>query len=154
MQKLALFLLLILYATSAASEHVFSKEALEQMALAFIEAKNARQQPGSGPEDIENFLALLADDFVDEHIKFGVTVTNKSELRAGMTQKLEDKVFFSRIEIDQVMIGRNVVFVKYTETAKVKPVHLDEAIEYSSTNIVSLEFNDQGLIKHIRRHHG
>ena len=71
-----------------------------------------------------------------------------------MLRKLEDEVFYSRIEIDQLMIGRNVVFVKYTESAKVKPSHLDEVIEYSSTNIVSLEFNEQGLIKHIRRHHG
>ncbi|MDJ0758824.1 MAG: nuclear transport factor 2 family protein [Woeseiaceae bacterium] len=154
MQKLALCFLLTLYITPAISEDGFGEEALEQMALAFIEAKNARQQPDSDATDVENFLALLADDFVDEHIKFGVTVSNKDELRASMLQKLEDKVFFSRIEVDQVMIGRNVVFVKYTETAKVKPVHLDKVIEYSSTNIVSLEFDDQGLIKHIRRHHG
>jgi hypothetical protein len=37
---------------------------------------------------------------------------------------------------------------------KVKPAHLDKTIEYSKTNIVSLEFNESGLVKHIRRHHG
>ncbi|MEL6948795.1 MAG: hypothetical protein AAGM16_01550 [Pseudomonadota bacterium] len=52
------------------------------------------------------------------------------------------------------MNGRNVVFIKYVESAKVKPAHFDEVIEYTSTNIVSLEFDAQGLIKHLRRHHG
>jgi len=37
---------------------------------------------------------------------------------------------------------------------KVKPAHLDKTIEYNKTNIVSLEFNGSGLVKHIRRHHG
>ena len=32
-----------------------------------------------------------------------------------------------------------------TEKGKVKPSHLDKTIEYTSTNIVSLEFDDDGL---------
>ncbi|MEL6448513.1 MAG: nuclear transport factor 2 family protein [Pseudomonadota bacterium] len=132
----------------------FTEAELTQMAKAFIEAKNARQQPDSDAEDIERFLALFAEDFVDEHIKFNVTVTDKGELREGMLRKLEDEVLYSRIEIKEIMTGHNVVFVKYLESAKVKPAHLDEVIEYTSTNIVSLEFDAQGLIKHLRRHHG
>ena len=154
MPRLVLVLVLALGTTSSIAQDGFSEETLQKMAIAFIDAKNARQQPDSDAEDIEAFLALLADDFIDEHIKFGVTVTEKSELRAGMFGKLEDEVFYSRIEINQVMTGRNVVFVKYTESAKVKPSHLDRVVEYSSTNIVSLEFDERGLIKHIRRHHG
>lgn len=53
-----------------------------------------------------------------------------------------------------MMFGSNVAFVKYIEHAKVKPSHLDEVIEYTSTNLLSLEFNSEGLITHIRRHHG
>ena len=154
MNKLAVFLLLVVNASAALAEVNFTDEQLERMAVAFIDAKSARQQPDSDADDIERFLALLADNFMDEHIKFGITVTDKNELRAGMLRKLEDKVFYSRIEIDQIMTGRNVVFVKYIESARVKPSHLDKVIEYSSTNIVSLEFNEQGRIKHIRRHHG
>jgi len=67
---------------------------------------------------------------------------------------MKDEVFFSEIKIDQMMTGRNVVFVKYTEHAKVKPSHMDKVVEYTSSNIMSLEFNDDGFIKHIRRHHG
>ncbi len=154
MRNFVVFVGLMFCGSSVAAEDVFSEEKLEQMAVAFIDAKNARQQPDSDADDIEAFLALLADDFVDEHIKFGVTVTDKSELRNGMLLKLKDEVFYSRIDINQVMVGRNVAFVKYTESAKVKPTHLDKVVEYSSTSIVSLEFNDEGLITHIRRHHG
>lgn len=66
---------------------------------------------------------------------------------------MKDNVIFSEIKIDEMMFGRNVVFVKYTEHAKVKPSHMDKVIEYTSTNIMSLEFSGDGLIKHIRRHH-
>lgn len=127
---------------------------LEQKAEEFIYAKNSRQQPDSTEDDIDYFISLLADDFIDEHVKFDVTVTEKAELRKGMIGKLQDKVYFSEIHIEQLMFGRNVVFIKYTEHAKVKPFHLSEVIEYTSTNIISLEFNESGLIKHIRRHHG
>jgi hypothetical protein len=47
-----------------------------------------------------------------------------------MILKMKDEVFFSEIKIDQMMIGRNVVFVKYTEHAKVKPSHMDKVVEY------------------------
>ncbi|WP_240704513.1 hypothetical protein [Pseudoalteromonas sp. MEBiC 03607] len=52
------------------------------------------------------------------------------------------------------MVDANVVLVKMTESGKVKPAHLDKTIKYNKTNIISLEFNQLGLIKHIRRHHG
>jgi len=52
------------------------------------------------------------------------------------------------------MVGRNVAFIKYTQHAKVKPSQMDKVVEYSSTNIMSLEFNDKGLINHIPRHQG
>lgn len=149
-----LVLLMLLWAPTAVAQDALTEAQLTELAEAFIEAKNARQQPDSDAEDIERFLALFADDFVDEHIKFNVTVTDKRELREGMLRKLDDEVFYSKIAITEIMTGRNVVFVKYTETAKVKPAHLDEVIEYTSTNIVSLEFDAQGLIKHLRRHHG
>ena len=154
MYKALLLFFLTVHASAALAEADFTDAQLEQMARTFLDAKNARQQPDSEAEDVERFLALLADEFIDEHIKFGVTVTDKNELRTGMLQKLDDEVVYSRIEIVQIMTGRNVVFVKYVESARVKPAHLDKVIEYSSTNIVSLEFDEQGLIKHIRRHHG
>ncbi len=144
---------LIIFSLTAFADETLSESELKQKAEAFIQAKNARQQPNTTVEDIDHFISFLADEFIDEHLKFNVTTTSKEELRQGMIAKMKDKVIFSEIKIDQMMFGRNVVFVKYTEHAKVKPSHMDKVIEYTSTNIMSLEFGDNGLIKHIRRHH-
>ena len=154
MKFLMLMTLIAFHALTYTTPDLLSEEELKRKAEAFIKAKNARQQPGNTVKDIDHFLSFIADDFVDDHIKFNVIITSKAELRKGMIAKLADEVQFSNIEIQQLMFGRNVVFVKYQEHAKVKPSHLDEVIEYTSVNIMSLEFNDDGLIKHIRRHHG
>ena len=120
----------------------------------FILAKNARQKPDADIDDIDHFLSFLADEFVDEHVRFGVTVTDREELRKGMVAKLEDEIHFSRIDILEMMVGRNVVFVKFREHAKGQPRHVNEPIEYTAVNIMSLEFDEDGRIRHIRRHHG
>ncbi|MFU2508251.1 nuclear transport factor 2 family protein [Pseudoalteromonas sp. ASV78] len=153
MKFLISLITLIIFSLSALADETLPESVLKQKAEAFIQAKNARQQPNTTVEDIDHFISFLADEFIDEHLKFNVTMTSKEELRQGVIAKMKDKVIFSEIKIDQMMIGSNVVFVKYTEHAKVKPSHMDKVIEYTSTNIMSLEFDDNGLIKHIRRHH-
>lgn len=127
---------------------------LKELTHQFIAAKNARQQPNSSAKDVDHLLSFLADEFVDEHVKFNVTVNSKADLRAGMLAKLNDKIIFSNIEIMDIMFGRNVAFVKFKEHAKGQPAHLDKPVEYTAINVMSLEFNDDGKIKHIRRHHG
>jgi len=145
---------LIFVFSSVVVAKTFTEESLNELANKFVNAKNARQQPDTTANDIENYLSLLADDFIDEHIKYNVIETDKNILRKNMIAKMSDNVISSSIKIGELMIGSNVVFIKMLETGKVKPAHLDKIIEYNVTNIVSLEFNDNGLIKHIRRHHG
>lgn len=150
--QIALFCLFLSFCSRAHDN--FTPEQLIEKAKVFVAAKNARQQPNTTAKDIESFISLLSDDFIDEHVKFKFTYTDKSKLREDMINKLEDEVIYSSIEINEIMVGANVVFVKMTESGKVKPAHLDKAIEYSKTNIISLEFDQAGLVKHIRRHHG
>ncbi len=147
-------LICFLLSFSGSAKDKFTSEQLIEKAKTFVEAKNARQQPNTTIKEIDYFISLLADDFIDEHVKFKFVYTDKSKLREDMVSKLNDEVIFSSIEINEVMVGANVVFVKMTELGKVKPAHLDKTIEYNKTNIVSLEFDQLGLIKHIRRHHG
>ena len=154
MNKSILMLICFLLSFSGNAKDKFTSEQLIEKAKAFVTAKNARQQPNTTTKEIDYFISLLADDFIDEHVKFNFTYTDKSKLREDMISKLNDEVIYSSIEINEVMVGANVVFVKMTESGKVKPAHLDKTIEYNKTNIVSLEFNQLGLIKHIRRHHG
>jgi len=151
--KFIVIILIFLFSSVTVAKK-FAEENLTELANKFVNAKNARQQPDTTVSDIENYLSLLADEFVDEHIKYNVTETDKNKLRKNMIAKMSDNVISSSIKIDELMLGSNVVFIKMLETGKVKPAHLDKIIEYNVTNIVSLEFNDDGLIKHIRRHHG
>lgn len=150
------FSILMFYFVSmtALSAEPLDESKLRELTKQFIEAKNLRQQPNSDEKDVDHFLSFLADDFKDEHVKFNVTVTNKDELRSAMIAKLEDKIYFSNINILDIMVGRNVTFVKFKEHAKGHPSHMDRPIEYTAINIMSLEFNEHGKIKHIRRHHG
>lgn len=147
-------LICFLFSFSCNAKDKFTSEQLIEKAKVFVAAKNARQQPNTTTKEIEYFISLLADDLIDEHVKFKFTYTDKSKLREDMISKLKDEVINSNIEINEIMVGANVVFIKMTEMGKVKPAHLDKIIEYTTTNIVSLEFNESGLIKHIRRHHG
>ncbi|WP_286263091.1 nuclear transport factor 2 family protein [Thalassotalea atypica] len=153
MQKYCLIIFIVIF-SSISYGKTFTQAQLTELAHSFVEAKNARQQPETNIDDIEHYLSLLADDFIDEHIKYNVIINDKNKLRQGMVEKLKDKVISSSIQVEEMMVGSNVVFVKMIEKGKVQPSHLDKVIEYTATNIVSLEYNDDGLIKHIRRHHG
>lgn len=154
MKKSILVLISFLFVFSSHAKNKFTSEQLIEKAKTFVATKNARQQPNTTIKEIENYISLLSDDFIDEHVKFKFTYTDKAKLRKDMISKLKDEVIQSNIEINEVMVGANVVFIKMTESGKVKPAHLDKTIEYNKTNIVSLEFDKSGLVKHIRRHHG
>jgi hypothetical protein len=153
-KKLTLIFIPLIFSFSTSANDEFTAEQLIEKAKVFVSAKNARQQPNTTTKEIDQFISLLSDNFIDEHVKYNFSYTDKSKLRSDMVGKLKDKVINSNIEINEIMVGANVVFIKMTEIGKVKPSHLDKTIEYSKTNIVSLEFNESGLIKHIRRHHG
>ena len=154
MKKLTSVFISLIFSFSTSANDKFTAEQLIEKAKVFVSAKNARQQPNTTTKEIDQFISLLSDNFIDEHVKYNFSYTDKSKLRSDMVGKLKDKVINSNIEINEIMVGANVVFIKMTEVGKVKPSHLDKTIEYSKTNIVSLEFNESGLIKHIRRHHG
>ncbi|GEK09052.1 nuclear transport factor 2 family protein [Pseudoalteromonas peptidolytica] len=154
MIKLTLAFIFLIFSFSISANDKFTAEQLIEKAKAFVSAKNSRQQPNTTTKEIDHYISLLSDNFIDEHVKFKFTYTDKTKLRSDMVGKLKDEVINSNIEIKEIMVGANVVFIKMTEMGKVKPAHLDKTIEYSKINIVSLEFNEAGLIKHIRRHHG
>ena len=154
MKKSLLVLFGILAALASTANAAFTSEQLIEKAKAFVAAKNARQQPNSTIKEIDAFISLLAENFIDEHVKYNFTYTDKAKLREDMINKLKDDVIQSAIEIEEMMVGANVVIIKMTEFGKVKPAHLDKTIEYNKTNILSLEFDPSGLVKHIRRHHG
>jgi len=152
-QKFIMSLFIIIsMATHAKSD--FTPEQLEKLSYDFVKAIDLRQQPDTKIEDIDHYISLLDDNFIDEHIKYKFTYTDKVKLREDMIAKMTGEIIFSSIKIDELIIGKNVTFIKMTETIKGKPSHLNKIVEYTKTNVLSVEFNDRGLITHIRRHHG
>jgi len=143
-----------MFSMASHAKNTFTSSELEKLSQNFVKAIEARQQPDTKIEDIDHYISLLADDFIDEHIKYKFTYTDKAKLKEDMIAKMDGKIIFFSINIDEMLIGNNATFIEMTETIKGKPSHLNKIIEYTITNIVSLEFNDKGLITHIRRHHG
>nr|WP_293296681.1 hypothetical protein [Allomuricauda sp.] len=52
-----------------------------------------------------------------------------------------------------MIIGNNGIFVKIKIWAKVEPFHMDAIVEHTAGQIMSMEFDEKRLIKHLRRHH-
>ncbi|MCG9771502.1 nuclear transport factor 2 family protein, partial [Pseudoalteromonas piscicida] len=101
MNKFILVLFCFLFSFSSSAHDNFTSEQLIEKAKVFVAAKNARQQPNSTIKEIENYISLLSDDFIDEHVKFKFTYTDKSKLREDMINKLKDEVIHSSIEINE-----------------------------------------------------
>ena len=151
MKIMALAASIILTFSGAAYAQLSERE-LTELTTVFIEAKNARQQPDTEIENIDHFLSLLAEPFVDEHVSYGVVITDRAGLREGMIAKMQDDILASEITIEQIMVGYNVAFVKFTERVTLRRSPEEDYFNYVGTTIISLEFNENGLIKHIRRH--
>ncbi|NRA60517.1 MAG: nuclear transport factor 2 family protein [Psychrobium sp.] len=152
--KKIIIIILAIFSLSAQAKNTFNTEQLEKTVHTFVQAVvDARQQPKTTITDIDNYIALLADNFIDEHIKYKFTYTDKATLRNDMIAKMGGSIIFSAVKIEQIIVGSNAAFIKMTEIIKGKPKHLDKIVEYTKTNILLLEFNKQGLITHIRRHH-
>jgi len=143
---------IILFTLSISAQETVSQKLLKRTE-SFINAYNSKQQPNSDSKDVDRFLSFFADDFVDEHIKYNVIISSKEEFRKGLIDKLQNKVYYHQVSIDDIMIGENVAFVKITIKAKVKPLHMDRIIEHTSSQIMSIEYDQNGLITHLRRHH-
>ena len=120
MKKLTLVFIFLILSFSASANDKFTADQLIEKAKAFVSAKNARQQPNTTTKEIDHYISLLSDDFIDEHVKFKFTYTDKTKLRSDMIGKLKDEVINSNIEINEIMVGANVVFIKMTEISKGK----------------------------------
>lgn len=69
-KKSILVLICFLFSFTSNANDQFTSEQLIAKAKAFVAAKNARQQPDTTIKEIDYFISLLADDFIDEHVKF------------------------------------------------------------------------------------
>jgi len=130
-----------------------TKTSLIDRATSFINAYSAKQQPNGNVGDVDYFLAFFVDDFKHEYIKYDVIVEDKKEFKKGLVDKLQNKVHFHRVTIEDIIIGNNGIFVKIKIWAKVEPFHMDTIVEHTTGQIMSMELDEKRLIKHLRRHY-
>jgi len=110
--KFILTILCTAFVLIASAQRDTTKTNLIDRTTLFINAYSAKQQPNSTVDDVDHFLSFFADDFKDEHIKYGVVVEDKAEFKKGLVDKLQNKVYFHRVTIEDIMMGNNVAFVK------------------------------------------
>ncbi|MFK7886558.1 MAG: hypothetical protein AB8G16_06780 [Gammaproteobacteria bacterium] len=116
---------------------------------AFFSAYENARQPDAKMDDIETFLAFLADDLTDHHIAYSRTFQGKDHLRTGIQRKSQSMVSLSQ-DIESVVVGTSTVVAVVNEASQ---YHKDDKLkQFQGRTIYVLVFDDTGLIKEIRRY--
>ena len=106
-------------------------------------------QPNASAKDIDALFAFMADDITDYHAAYGVTLKGTEKKRKGLQQKALDSISY-KLTVESIIMGTETAIIEYKEDAKYikngKPKH------FLGRTIMVLEFNQQGLIKHMRRY--
>lgn len=149
----ALLFTCLVFSSSSFASTSLSDSQLKQKAEAFVAAKNARQKPDSAVTDIDHYLSLLSESFIDEYVHYKVTfAADKTKLRARLIEKMKHQTLENQVILQQMMIGPNVVVLKLAEKGKIIPSGQDQVLDINRVSVITLEFDKQGFISHIRRH--
>lgn len=117
---------------------------------ALIEANQQAKRTGA-QEDIERFVSLLAEDVVDEHVNYGVTFSGRDFFRENIPGKAQSIVDLS-YELDRIILGQSMAVVSYDYRSVEKSG--EETMSYTGTWILTLEYDENGLVSRIRRFRG
>ncbi len=120
----------------------------------YFSAWVATQTPGATEQDVDNYLALLADDVGHQHLPYMTDdaryPSGKQNMREGMKYYLGAHTSYSASLLN-VTTGYNVVVIKYsTESAGIHP-QTEQTIELNYATIEVLEIED-GKVSVIRKY--
>lgn len=129
--------------------NVWAEPVARQTIDDFMAAHTAVYQPDMGEAEMDRYLGFMADDITDFHAAYGVTLEGKTPYRNGLPSKARDNLSFT-VDIHDVVLGENIAVIDFTE-------QVSESVdgETQSTQvrtILVLEFNEDGLISHMRRY--
>lgn len=116
---------------------------------AFVEASERARQPDMTDQDLEAFLAYLSDELVDFHAAYGRTFNGKDHLRNGIPRKAEAMKSLS-FAVEDVVLGRQTAVFVLHETSEY--LRDGELKQFTGRTIMLLEFDNDGLISHMRRY--
>ena len=131
------------------SAHSAIAQASFQTVLDFIAAQEAVYQPEATSADIEYYLAYMVDEITDHHAAYGVTLEGKDVFRDNLPDKARSSITY-RIEVEDVTIGSRVAVVTFVEESRSRDGA--EVVDFTGRTIMVLEFNETGLIQHMRRY--
>jgi ketosteroid isomerase-like protein len=121
----------------------------KSLVQAFVSAYEDVKQPEIKKEDLEHYFSYMSDDITDYHAAYGVTIKGKERKRKGILKKAQDMISFS-MDIESIAIGSETAVVVVNEDSK---YYKDGKLKhFKGRTIVVLEFNEKGLIQHMRRY--
>lgn len=134
-------------------------QTIHQKAAEFVDVLGQLKQPElTGPEPtkgelraktVDKVMSFITDDFSDLHAAYGVTVSGKDKFRENLSNS--SRPYFSHsLTIQSISTGTGVAFVDLVE--KSEYVRREELVDFKGRTLLVLEFNDEGLITHMRRY--
>jgi ketosteroid isomerase-like protein len=115
----------------------------------FMKAMQQVYQPQATSKNIDDLFAFMTDDITDYHAAYGVTMVGKEKKRKGLQQKAIDSISYE-LTVENIIMGTDTAIIEFKEDANYikngKPKH------FLGRTIMVFEFNEQGLIKHMRRY--
>ena len=154
MNKILLFTLFILLSTPLFAND--SKIDLNAFAKLYFEKMTATQSPQATKKELEEYLALLADDVGHSHLPWDTDDSRlpdgKEAKRKGMTFYLGAHTEYRAELLDVFTFNQSAIAIRYKNYAKgVHPQH-NQPIEYSQTMMEVLEI-EEGKVAVIRKYH-
>lgn len=122
-----------------------TKESVQAYVTAYVAVK----QPKMNTEDLEHYFSFMDDEVTDFHAAYGVTINGKERKRQGLIKKAQEMIAFE-LNIEDIIIGTDTAVVVVNEDSE---YYKDEKLKhFKGRTIMLLEFNDKGLISHMRRY--
>lgn len=121
----------------------------KQLVLNFVTARNADYQSTMTDKDLDKYISFLSDELVDFHAAYNVTQKGTEKLRQGFKNKAKHSVRY-QAKAEEIIIGSHTtVFTLIEDSEYYKRGKLKQ---FKGRTITVLEFDDKGLIKHMRRY--
>lgn len=127
----------------------------EEFAKEYFSAWTASQAPNATKENLEEYLALLADDVGHQHIPYDTDDSRlpnaKQKMREGMSHYLGKHIEY-KSELVGFTYGLNAISIQFNVTLKAKrgPDSPVETMSYNAMEVLEIE---NGKVSLIRKYH-
>ncbi len=129
---------------------------LDDFAQNYFQKMIATQAPNATEDDLENYLALLADDVGHTHLPWDTDDSRlpdgKEAMREGMTFYLGAHTEYNAQLLDVFIFNSSAIAIRYQHSAKGIHPQNKQAIEYTNTMMEVLELEGD-KVAIIRKYH-